>query len=80
MLPVSRLIRMRPALAAGTAVLAGFLAGAAMAQAQPAAIDYSDVQADPALWRVSDADSDVYIFGTFHIGNRFRCGRSIRDP
>lgn len=64
---VSRLTRMRPALAAGTAALAGFLAGASMAQAQPAAIDYSDVEASPALWRVSDADSDVYIFGTFHI-------------
>lgn len=35
------------------------------AQAQVA--DYSDLQATPAIWHLSDADSDIYLFGTFHI-------------
>ena len=66
---LSRLNRLRPVLAAGSAALfAGFLAGAPAATAQAAQdTDYTAIQADPAYWRVSDADSDVYIFGTFHI-------------
>ncbi|WP_300544084.1 TraB/GumN family protein [Maricaulis sp.] len=64
---ISRLQRSRAALAAGTALLAGLLAAAPGASAQPHATDYAAIDADPALWRVSDADSDIYIFGTFHI-------------
>jgi len=65
----SRLNGLRPALAAGAAVLAGFLAGApaALAQAEPQSADYAAIEADPAYWRIADADSEVYVFGTFHI-------------
>lgn len=59
MSPIPRLAR--------AALLAGLLATGGLAQAQPANIDYSDIEADPALWKISDADSEVYIFGTFHI-------------
>jgi hypothetical protein len=48
-------------------LLAGFLLAGSLAHAEPPQIDYSAVEADPALWRISDADSQVYIFGTFHI-------------
>ena len=61
---VSRLSRLASA-ALGAVLLAGGALLAPAAQAQPA--DYSQVEADPAIWHLSDADSDVYIFGTFHI-------------
>ena len=64
MTPVSRLSRLASA-ALGAVLLAGGALLAPAAQAQPA--DYSQVEADPAIWHLSDADSDVYIFGTFHI-------------
>lgn len=34
---------------------------------RPRGTDYAAIEADPAYWRISDADSEVYIFGTFHI-------------
>lgn len=51
--------------ALGAALLAGGALFASTAQAQPA--DYSTLEANPAVWHLSDSDSDVYIFGTFHI-------------
>jgi len=42
-----------------------FAASTAAAQAQP--VDYSGLEATPALWHISDADSDIYLFGTFHL-------------
>jgi len=59
--------RLCRALAAGAALVSGLFAatGVASAQAQPA--DYSDVEAAPALWLITDEDSQVYVFGTFHI-------------
>ena len=51
--------------ALGAALFAGSALFASTALAQPA--DYSTLEADPAVWHLSDADSDVYIFGTFHI-------------
>ncbi|WP_295693867.1 TraB/GumN family protein [uncultured Maricaulis sp.] len=51
--------------ALGAALFAGSALFASTALAQPA--DYSALEADPAVWHLSDADSDVYIFGTFHI-------------
>ena len=29
--------------------------------------DYSTIEADPALWLITDEDSEVWLFGTFHI-------------
>lgn len=58
---------LRPVFAAGAAVLAGFLAGAPAALAQAEGADYAAIEADPAYWRIADEDSEVYIFGTFHI-------------
>lgn len=49
----------------GAALLAAGALLSSTAQAQSA--DYASVEADPAIWHLSDADSDVYIFGTFHI-------------
>ncbi len=49
----------------GAALFASGALFASTAQAQPA--DYAALEADPAIWHLSDADSDVYIFGTFHI-------------
>ena len=63
----SRFNGLRPALAAGAAVLAGLLAGAPAALAQAQSADYAAIEADPAYWRITDADSEVYVFGTFHI-------------
>lgn len=39
------------------------IAGAAQAQLP----DYSGLEATPALWHLSDADSDIYLFGTLHL-------------
>ena len=47
-------------------ILALLLAGAAPAAAQaPAAAPLPD--ADPAMWVVKDADTTIYMFGTFHL-------------
>lgn len=52
-------------------VLAGLAGAAALALAGPvsasAQTDYAAIEADPALWSISDADSTVYLFGTVHI-------------
>ena len=37
------------------------------ASSADAQTDYSAIQADPALWSISDEDSTVYLFGTVHI-------------
>ncbi|MDZ7628864.1 MAG: TraB/GumN family protein [Parvularculaceae bacterium] len=42
--------------------LAGGLIGAFMATAASA-----EVSGGPAMWRLTDADSEIYLFGTFHI-------------
>ena len=48
----------------------GFLAAAALAAATPApppaSVPASAINADPAIFVVHDADTTVYIFGTFH--------------
>jgi uncharacterized protein YbaP (TraB family) len=44
----------------------GFLAAAAIAAATPAPPPASAINADPAIFVVRDADTTVYIFGTFH--------------
>ncbi|WP_417486808.1 TraB/GumN family protein [Maricaulis sp.] len=49
----------------GAALLAGGALLPSTAQAQSG--DYAAIEADPAIWHLSDADSDVYIFGTFHL-------------
>ena len=52
--------------AASLAAVLALGGNAALAQA-PQPTDYSDVEANPAIWHISDADSDIYLFGTFHI-------------
>lgn len=59
----TQLRRKARALAGASLILAGLAAPAALAQ--PA--DYSGIEASPAYWVLSDADSTVYLFGTFHI-------------
>ncbi|WP_323760675.1 TraB/GumN family protein [Maricaulis sp.] len=49
----------------GAALLAGGALLSSTALAQTA--DYASIEADPAIWHLSDADSEVYIFGTFHL-------------
>jgi uncharacterized protein YbaP (TraB family) len=61
---LKRLPGARAVAVAGTAFLSGLLA---FAPASAQAPDYASVEATPAYWHLSDADSDVYIFGTFHI-------------
>lgn len=52
----------------GAATLAaGVGCGAALASVSVAQTDYAAIEADPAIWTVSDEDSTVYIFGTVHI-------------
>ena len=48
--------------AGGGAVGVVLYAGVAAAQT-----DYTAIEADPALWSISDEDSTVYLFGTVHI-------------
>lgn len=48
------------------AIAAGLLAGLSLAGAAHAQTDYAAIEADPALWSISDDDSTVYLFGTFH--------------
>lgn len=42
------------------------LVGGALSSAN-AQTDYSAINADPALWSISDEDSTVYLFGTVHL-------------
>ena len=46
--------------------MVNFLVAAALASASPQAIAAPAPAAEPALFAVSDADTTVYIFGTFH--------------
>lgn len=46
---------------------AGITAGMTLAAAVTAQTDYASIEASPALWSISDADSTVYLFGTVHI-------------
>ena len=59
------------AAAALTGLGQGGFTSAAQAQTQPinpdGRPDYAAVQADPAMWVVRDADSTVYLFGSFHL-------------
>ena len=59
---------LRPLAALGAA-LALLLAPAANAQQRAAAADplAQDYQPAPALWRLADADTTIYLFGTFHL-------------
>lgn len=47
--------------------LGGAVAGFALVSAASAQTDYAAIDADPAVWSISDDDSTVYIFGTVHI-------------
>ena len=47
--------------------VAGYAMGATLAGVAHAQTDYSQIEANPAIWTISDADSTVYIFGTVHI-------------
>ncbi|MEQ8404165.1 MAG: TraB/GumN family protein [Oceanicaulis sp.] len=58
---------MKQLLKATAALAAGFAAGLAFAGAASAQDDYSAIEANPAIWSISDADSTVYLFGTVHI-------------
>ncbi|WP_293677181.1 TraB/GumN family protein [uncultured Phenylobacterium sp.] len=51
---------MRRLAAAAGAILVGWLGG-------PSLFGGGDAAAAPALWRVSDADSRIYLFGTLHV-------------
>ena len=46
---------------------AGLMFAAATGAAQAQLADYSGVEAAPAIWHISDTDSDIYLFGTFHL-------------
>ena len=59
--------RLRAAIAAGAALVTGLFAASGIASAQAQPVDYSQVEAAPALWLITDDDSRVYVFGTFHI-------------
>ncbi|WP_417476640.1 TraB/GumN family protein [Maricaulis sp.] len=46
---------------------AGLAFSGTIATAQAQLVDYSGLEASPAMWRLSDEDSDIYLFGTFHL-------------
>ncbi|MGJ3232550.1 MAG: TraB/GumN family protein [Oceanicaulis sp.] len=46
---------------------AGFVAGMGLARVAEAQTDYAAIEANPAIWSISDEDSTVYLFGTVHI-------------
>src|SRR4051812_35847345 len=47
-------------------MMINFLIAAALAAASPQAMPSAPAAADPALFVVRDADTTIYIFGTFH--------------
>ena len=53
--------------ATGVAALAGWLSLSAVPAQAQMQTDFSQIEATPALWHIGDEDSDIYIFGTFHI-------------
>jgi len=46
---------------------AGFACGVTLSATAHAQTDYAAIEANPALWSISDEDSTVYLFGTVHI-------------
>src|SRR3954451_24332452 len=46
--------------------MVNLLAAAALAAASPGALPPAPVNADPAIFVVRDADTTIYLFGTFH--------------
>lgn len=48
-------------------VAAGLVLYAAATGLAEAQTDYAAIEADPAIWSISDDDSTVYLFGTVHI-------------
>jgi uncharacterized protein YbaP (TraB family) len=62
---LKRLLRSNAGLSARLAASALLVCGAA--GAATAQTDYAAIEATPALWSISDADSTVYLFGTVHI-------------
>ncbi|MGX6646779.1 TraB/GumN family protein [Maricaulaceae bacterium MS644] len=58
---------MKKLLKTTAALAAGLLAGLSLAGAVHAQTDYAAIEANPALWSISDEDSTVYLFGTVHI-------------
>ncbi len=58
---------MKKLLKSTTALVAGLFAGLSLTAAASAQTDYAAIEASPALWSISDADSTVYLFGTVHI-------------
>lgn len=64
---VSELRRKASRLAAGCAVATGLALSGLSVSAYAQTDDYSGVEADPALWLITDDDSEVWLFGTFHI-------------
>jgi uncharacterized protein YbaP (TraB family) len=59
--------------------MVNFLAAAALAAALPATA--TPPQAEPAMFAVRDADTTIYLFGTFHAldGNHNWFGRDVRE-
>ncbi|MFP4519996.1 MAG: TraB/GumN family protein [Oceanicaulis sp.] len=57
---------MKQILKSAAALAAGFLAGLSFAGPATAQAEYAAIEADPALWSISDSDSTVYLFGTVH--------------
>jgi uncharacterized protein YbaP (TraB family) len=67
---MSKVSRVRSVFASaigGALFAAGLFFVPQVAHAQPASVDYSGVDAAPAIWRITDEDSEIYLFGTFHI-------------
>jgi uncharacterized protein YbaP (TraB family) len=61
--------------------MVNFLVAAALGAATPAAVQPSPIPAEPAMFVVRDADTTVYIFGTFHAldGQSQWFGDKVRD-
>lgn len=58
---------MKKLLKATAALAAGFVLGMGAAKVAHAQTDYAAIDADPAIWSISDENSTVYLFGTVHI-------------
>jgi uncharacterized protein YbaP (TraB family) len=46
---------------------ASLMVAVASGPVQAQLADYTGLPATPAIWHLSDADSDIYLFGTFHL-------------
>ena len=58
---------MKKLLTTTAAFSTALLAGLSVTAAASAQTDYAAIEANPALWSISDEDSTVYLFGTVHI-------------